>query len=210
MAALDDDGRRVSHFAEAALGRLLFRRTPLRPEIVAELRRDAAALPDAAITASPLWNEQRNRLRNLLRDGDVGAFLRWAPVRRTMVKRGHGPIVHELAHLRARADWSSRWRSALRETTLGAPRPFPRYPRSSANLIHHGYHLCRFEEDTGMPMDAMDVIVEFGGGYGRLCHLVHDLGFSGRYVIVDLPEVAALQRCYLRPSTGPGGLRRHR
>src|SRR5206468_4543385 len=113
--------------------------------IVAELRREAASLRDDAVTASGLWHEQRARLRDLLVDGDPATFLRWEPVRRTMVKRGHGPIVHELAHLRSRADWATRWRPALRESTLGAPRPFPRFPWSSANLIYHAYHLCRFE-----------------------------------------------------------------
>jgi hypothetical protein len=86
----------------------------------------------------------------------------------------------------------------VRETTLGGPRPLPRWPWSSANLIYQAYHLCRFEEVTGRSLAAMRTIVEFGGGYGRFCQLVHDLGFSGTYVIFDLPEVAVLQRFYLR------------
>jgi hypothetical protein len=65
-------------------------------------------------------------------------------------------------------------------------------------MIFHAYHLCRFEEATGRSLASMPVIVEFGGGYGRLCQLVHDLGFRGTYVIFDLPEVAVLQRFYLR------------
>ena len=39
--------------------------------------------------------------------------------------------------------------------------------------------------------------MEFGGGYGSLCRIVHKLGFQGRYVIFDLPEFAALQKFYL-------------
>ena len=65
-------------------------------------------------------------------------------------------------------------------------------------MIFHAYHLCRFEEATGRPLVSMPVIVEFGGGYGRLCQLAHDLDFTGTYVIFDLPEVAVLQRIYLR------------
>ncbi len=42
-----------------------------------------------------------------------------------------------------------------------------------------------------------DLIVEFGGGCGGLCRLLHRLGFRGAYVIFDLPEVSALQRFYL-------------
>ena len=65
-------------------------------------------------------------------------------------------------------------------------------------MIFQAYHLCRFEEATGRPLASMPLIVEFGGGYGRLCQLAHDLGFRGTYVIFDLPEVAVLQRFYLR------------
>lgn len=114
-----------------------------------------------------------------------------------MIRR-HGRVAGALAHLRARHDWRRRWRGAVRETTLGRPRPLPRCPWSSANAIFQAYHLCRFEEVTGRSLASMPLIVEFGGGYGRGCKLVHDLGFRGTYVIFDLPEVAVLQRFYLR------------
>ena len=43
-----------------------------------------------------------------------------------------------------------------------------------------------------------EFIVEFGGGYGCLCHSVHGAGFKGRYVIFDLPVFTAVQTFYLR------------
>jgi hypothetical protein len=190
--------RRLAGFAEALLGRLLFRPVPLHPLHVESMRREAAALGDAAVDTIDLWDGLRRELRARLREDDPAEFLRWAPVRRTMVKRSHRRAAPQLAHLRTRPDWRRRWRPAVRETTLGDPRPLPSYPWSSANLIFQAYHLCRFEEATGRALATMGTIVEFGGGYGRLCHLVHDLGFSGTYVIFDLPEVAVLQRFYLR------------
>jgi len=190
--------RPLSRAAEALVGRMLFRRVPLRPAIVTLMRHEAAALGIVAVEATDLWDGLRAELRERLRHGDPDEFLRWPPVRRTMVMRSHRRAAPELAHLRARPDWQSRWRSAIRETTLGRPHPLTRYPWSSANLVYHAYHLCRFEEATGRSLAGMRTIVEFGGGYGRLCHLVHDLGFSGTYVIFDLPEVAVLQRFYLR------------
>jgi hypothetical protein len=200
--------RPFSWLAARLVGRLLFRHTPLQLALVERLRREAAALGGDSTLASDLWNGQRARLRQLLLDGDPARFLRWPPVRTTMVSRTHATAAHELAHLRARHDWRSRWRPALRETTLGGPRPLPRHPWTSAALIRHAYHVCRFEEATGRSLARMALIVEFGGGYGRLCHLLHDLGFSGTYVIFDLPEVAALQRFYLRhvgiPVWSPG------
>ena len=190
--------RLFSRLAETLTGRLLFKRVPPRPELVALMLAEAAALGDAEVDVIDVWDGLRRELRQQLRAGDPAEFLHWPPVRRAMGMRSHRRTVSGLAHLRARPDWRRRWQSAVRETTLGHPRPLPRCPWSSANLIFQAYHLCRFEEVTGRPLASMPVIVEFGGGYGRLCQLAHDLGFRGTYVSFDLPEVAVLQRFYLR------------
>lgn len=189
--------RPLSRLAQAAVGRLLFRHVPLRPELVARMRMEAAALGGGAVDVIDLWHRLLKELREQLRSGDPADFLHWPAVEQTMVIRRHRRVTSALDHLRARPDWRRRWRSAVRETTLGRPRPLPRCPWSSANMIFQAYHLCRFEEATGRPLASMPVIVEFGGGYGRLCQLAHDLGFRGTYVIFDLPEVAVLQRFYL-------------
>jgi hypothetical protein len=208
-------GRRrpLSRFWERVMGAALFRRRPLDPRLLAALRDEAAALAGqglgTAVSAEPLWDAKRGQLLRLLQEGDPAEFLRWEPVRTTMVKRGRVPVAHELRHLRRRPDWSSRWRPALRETTLGRPRPFHRWPWSSGTLIHHAYHLCRFEEATGLRLPALPLVVEFGGGYGSMCRLFHQLGFAGTYVIFDLPEVSILQRFFLDhlgiPRLEPGG-----
>ena len=190
--------RPFSRLAERVVGRLLFRSVPLQGRLVEQLRREAAALGGGSADVIDLWDGVRRELRAELHGGDPAEFLRWPPVRRTMVKRDPRRVRPELAHLRARPDWRRRWRSVLRETTLGRPYPLPRCPWSSVNSIFQAYHLCRFEEATGRPLASMRTIVEFGGGYGRLCHLVHELGFTGTYVIFDLPEVAVLQRFYLQ------------
>src|SRR5256886_13473803 len=69
---------------------------------------------------------------------------------------------------------------------------------SSENLIHHAYHLARFEEQTHRRVDDLACVLEFGGGYGSMCRLFHNLGFRGRYLIFDLPAFSALQRFFLR------------
>lgn len=65
--------------------------------------------------------------------------------------------------------------------------------RPAPNLVHQAYHLAQIGADVA----ALRSIVEIGAGYGALCRLVHALGFRGRYVIYDLPEMAELQRRYL-------------
>lgn len=190
--------RPVSRLAEALVARLLFNHVPLQERLVAAMRREAAALGDAAVETIDLWDGLRADFRARLLADDPAGFLHWPPVQQTMVMRSHRRAMASLAHLRARPDWRRRWSAAVRETTLGHPRPLPRCPWSSGNLLFHAYHLCRFEEATGRPLESMRTIVEFGGGYGLLCRLAHELGFRGTYVLFDLPEVAVLQRFYLR------------
>ena len=72
------------------------------------------------------------------------------------------------------------------------------HPRTSGTLIHHAYHLHRFETATGRSIADSAEIVEFGGGYGSMARLVARLGFRGRYHIYDLLEFSALQMFYLR------------
>ena len=190
--------RPFSRLAERAVGSLLFRNVRLQPRLVEQMRREAAALGASFADVIDVWADLRRRVHHSLIHGDPAEFLRWPPVEQSMVKRSHQRARPELLHLRKRPDWRRRWRSAVREATIGRPRPLPRCPWSSANTIYQAYHACRFEEATGRSLASMRTIVEFGGGYGRFCHLAHDLGFTGTYVIFDLPEVAVLQRFYLR------------
>src|SRR6266852_1379011 len=193
--------RPVSYLAERVVGRLLFERHRTEPALVRSLREDAAALEARAArdttTAVPIWERLRTEIRNLMRTGDPERFLRWPPVRVSMVRRGRPSAAFELAQLRARPDWRTRWRAAMRESTLGHPRPFHLMPSTSGSVSRAAYHLVRFEEVTGCRISDARFVVEFGGGYGTLCRLVHRLGFQGTYVVFDLPEGAALQRFYL-------------
>lgn len=144
------------------------------------------------------WQENMNRLRELVLVQDPSNFLRWDVVRRTM-SVGHAPYVKtELTYLKKRHDWKTLWESALKECSAGNPIPFPLYPRSSGNLIHQAYHLCRFKEEIKKDIENLNFIFELGGGYGGMCKLVHNLGFKGKYVIYDLAPFSALQKFYLR------------
>jgi hypothetical protein len=104
----------------------------------------------------------------------------------------------ELHYLKHHPDWKKRWRKAIRESWVGRPTPYVYYPASSANLIHLAYHVAQFEEKCKAQVNHMDYVFEFGGGYGSMCRLFHNLGFHGRYVIYDLPSFSALQVYFLK------------
>jgi len=41
-------------------------------------------------------------------------------------------------------------------------------------------------------------IIEIGAGYGDMCSVVHKMGFTGKYTIIDIPEISPIQDYYLK------------
>jgi hypothetical protein len=191
--ALDRVAARHDHPLPAA--------APSDEAAVAELRRRIEALgPPPPVDDQPserIWRRFVEQFRDAVSRDDPRAFLRWPTIAKAMFVSNQPYLSIELLSLRARRDWRHRWRPALRESPVGRPVPYWALPWSSGNLIHHAYHLAQFEARTGRQVNWFPAVFEFGGGYGSMCRLFHQLGFSGRYVIYDLPEFSALQAFYL-------------
>ena len=170
--------------------------------LIDELRAGCRGLPmEDASRGTPTevdWATATNRLRHLALNADPRAFLRWDVIVERMAAR-HSPATPiELAALQARPDWESRWRRAIRECEAGRPFRYAGWPESSEPLIQTAYTLARLETLARRPVSEWDAVIEFGGGFGSLCRLMHQLGFRGRYVIFDLPPFTLLQRYFLR------------
>jgi hypothetical protein len=170
--------------------------------LIDELREGCRRLPVESTTRRTPnetdWATAMNRLRRLVLHADPRAFLRWDVIIERMAVR-HSPITAiELAALQARPDWESRWKPAIRECDAGRPFRYARFPESSEPLIQTAYALSQLEAIAGRPVAEWDVVIEFGGGFGSLCRLMHQLGHRGRYVIFDLPPFTLLQRYFLR------------
>jgi hypothetical protein len=144
------------------------------------------------------WLSNMNRLRELVISQSPRDFLRWDVVASTMFVSYAAYISKELSYLKHHPDWDTRWKPAIAESQVGHPVRYFLYPASSCNLIHHAYHVAQFEEKTKIKIHEMDFAFEFGGGYGSMCRLFHNLGFKGRYLIFDLPSFSALQIYYLK------------
>ena len=153
------------------------------------------------VNAEWLWNV--HQIREFALHDDPRSFLEWSPIRHTMFTGNAPYIANELAYLRGLPDWDSRWKNALKESRVGNPSLYPAFPASSANLIHHAYHVSRFERVSRLPVKDSSSVVEFGGGYGSMCRLFFKLGFLGTYAILDLPVLTAMQQFYLSLSDYP-------
>lgn len=143
------------------------------------------------------WLELCGTVTERILNDNAFAFLTWPEIRSTMFVTHGAWVSTELSFLKQRPDWESRWKPAIRETYVGGPMRYWRFPASSANAIHHGYQLARFEEKTGVQVNDLKVVFEVGGGYGSLCRIAHNLGFAGSYLILDQEPFTSLQKFYL-------------
>lgn len=139
------------------------------------------------------WLNFRKQLRELIMTKNPNRFLRWGLIRGTMC---HEPHEEELFYLTKRQNWPDI-KTTLTETIFGHPKKYRKYPQSSGNLIHHAYCLEKFLETCHANIKTWQNIIEIGGGYGSLCRLIFNRGFSGNYSIYDLPEFLHLQNFFL-------------
>lgn len=149
-------------------------------------------------SADEVWNKNRNKLRRFILEGNIEQFLTWDVITETMFVGNAPYIKQELKSLKMRSEWASRWAPAILEYPIGSPKKCSYYRKSSGNRIHTAFHLAHFEEWAGVRVEDIQCVIEFGGGYGCMCHQIHKLGFCGHYSIIDLPELSALQKYYLR------------
>lgn len=165
----------------------------------AEFRDKMAALPEPTTDLEPpYWEYWRWQLWRLTQIDDPDKFYLWPCVYHTMlVQHWIDAITYEWRNLdRARFNKCNYLQGALSLSEQDFRGLFFISPLTN-NLIHQAYHLQQWERTTGQRIENLKSIVEFGGGYGAMCLLCHELGFRGRYVIYDLPEFSLLQQYYL-------------
>ena len=195
--------RELLRFSENALATILdwFDRPPTTEQaaLAQRLTDDLNELRLAHRTGdgSDFWQGVCGDLHRLAAANDPRYFMRWPPIAATMVHGAVAETVRTWWALRHTPEWSRIWRPALRHPRFGHPPPFAPMPSTNAMAIEHASHLYRFQRAAGTSLLDSDCIIEFGGGFGSMCRLVRALGFQGRYIIFDLPPIAALQRYYL-------------
>ena len=143
------------------------------------------------------WVQYNNTVADQIAKGDIANFTNWDIIRHTMFTPTKGA---PLIYLQELPDWH-KWEKVIIESPVGNPEPYKSYPQSSGHLIMQAEHLSRFLSHTKCKLENLREIYEFGAGYGCMCRLIHNLGFSGKYVIMDLPALLRLQNYYLGKTT---------
>lgn len=149
---------------------------------------------ETRITHPHSWDFRRKKIAERVKEDGVENFFTWPTVVGSMYTGGSPEASRALGILKSQSNWDDLLPHLTEHKN--AP-PLSILPRSSGTMILQAFHLHIYREMTGKSLESHERIVEFGGGYGALALLLHRLGFSGDYEIVDLPEIAALQEYYL-------------
>jgi hypothetical protein len=163
-----------------------------------EINQIAPIVSNSTSKCDETWTKFMNQIRYLILNDDVSNFLEWPVILKTMFAAHAKFIFLSYYYLRRSSNWHTLFKNAVIESSLGNPMPFLLYPYASSNLIHLSYLLSLFVDQTGEQPEKLDVVFEFGGGYGSMCRLLHRANFQGTYIIFDLPVLSALQRFYLK------------
>jgi len=143
------------------------------------------------LQASETWEKHCVDMGSHLAKNDWSRFTSWPTVRGTMFV-GNAPYIKPMFNELMQEN-SELWRKVLIEPGVGAPARLPYASWTSGQMVRLGYHIAQW----GLDFSDIDSIYEFGPGYGVLALLIRRLGFTGDYLMHDLPEFEQLQRYYL-------------
>lgn len=66
--------------------------------------------------------------------------------------------------------------------------------RFSKHALKSFHHYNTYEVNTHKKINDFDRIIELGGGAGDFARFVLEMGYTGDYIIYDLPEISRVQR----------------
>jgi hypothetical protein len=149
----------------------------------------------------PLWLEAQPIFARLVREGVPYDFLQHPVVRGMFVRTGFAkPQEYELEYLRRSNEKIWALTKMYRESSVGGPVFDCSELGISVNSLGMLYYFARITEHLNN--GPLNSIIEFGGGYGSLCRVFLELlPKAPTYMIVDLPEMLAIQYVFLKASS---------
>lgn len=147
----------------------------------------------------PVWRDAKARFAGSLRRGLPEYFLDDSVLRPQMVTRGWAELQqYEEAYLASRPSDLGALAERFVESRVGEPHLECRRYRCSATSLGHLYYLVRILEAFPDLATGPRTVLELGGGYGNFARVYTSLVPDARYVIVDFPEMIAVQNLFLR------------
>ena len=134
------------------------------------------------------WENNRKEIRKAILNDNLSDFINWNVIQKTMFF-----VAPKVEYLEVISNQILS--KSIKEFKLGNPKPYFLDSSTSGNLIHHAYSISQLLKKCDLK--EFNNVVEFGGGYGSMCRLFKNMGYTDKYIIFDLPEFSALQRFYL-------------
>ncbi|OIO19908.1 MAG: hypothetical protein AUJ23_01140 [Candidatus Magasanikbacteria bacterium CG1_02_32_51] len=169
--------------------------TSREKELIEEFRRKMKVLQHSA-SAGNSWADFITKMKLYSKYFDPRNFLHWEVIKLTMTMADCPP--NALEEMASSSYWEKSFKQAVIDHPLGNHPAHPILSNSSGTSLVHAWHLYNLKKETGINFEELDLIVEFGGGYGNMLKLIRNLGFKGNYVIYDLSAFSLLQNFYLQ------------
>lgn len=166
--------------------------------LIETLRAQVRALPTIIPNSSTpqperKWINKKNELKENILTKDPRNFINWSVVTWNMGATIRRTDFKKLEKFHFWNDWSE----AIATIPPINRYPYFEFPKTDGTTLLHCYHLAQLKKHFDRDVSDMDLIIDFGAGYGSMCAVVKALGFKGRYVCFDFPEFLLLQKFYL-------------
>ncbi len=145
-------------------------------------------------------------------NGDLTDFKNWEVVRGVPLYRDNEPFANEYVaenkKMMHEIPWGKEWVYHIVEPNKGHNDLSFQQAQIKFDWNGHEYsttnwvmkclhHILTFETMRGKSVLEYETIVEIGGGIGELARMILDRGFTGKYYIIDFPEIGKLSSYYL-------------
>jgi hypothetical protein len=147
------------------------------------------------------WQTLFFKLREVLLPSPSIDFLRNPIISATMVVKGYPPRFSFEFRFLKKVFSEDFLKVVLREDLVGRPLLIRSKYCTSANTIHHLFHLATFLTRKACEPPEIKRVMEWGGGYGNMAKIFLRMwrvyGKNVTYIIVDHPLISCLQWLYL-------------
>lgn len=137
------------------------------------------------------------QLFEIIKKKKINNFLNYYFIQKIFFVHNRLYIILQLLDLRFDDRWNF-WKKILVENSVGKPLRFFIYPFSSGNRIRQVYHIKKFTDWASIDALNIELIFEFGGGYGCMASIFQKISKKIKYIIYDTREVLLLQYYYLK------------
>jgi putative sugar O-methyltransferase len=144
------------------------------------------------------WDSFINKIYHSFLQDDKNSFLRFSIIQNTLHPPAFNLSKKYYEFLIKKKLFKEQLCKIAIESPVGNPIMDPNFKLSSPTLIQHTYHLYKLIVDYSVDFKKIDVIFEFGAGYGSFARLIKKMGYKKKYIIFDFPFMIALQKMYLK------------